>query len=541
MQSMNRDTFLDCLYRSGLFPGQAGDEVVSHLPASDRGMDLARALVAQGLLTRFQARQLLRGKFNRLVLGPYRILEMLGRGGMGRVFKAVHEPMARTVALKLVTPGLLKDGRALALFRREVRTTAQLHHPHIATAFDADEIKGVHYLVMEYVKGPSLHQLVQEQGPPPLDLTCTLISQAAQALQQAHENGVVHRDIKPANLLIGGLTGWRRRKRPPTDRRWTLPSGQSPTLKVVDFGLAGVRSGSPAGRTETILARTGNVLGTLDYISPEQADDVHAADIRSDLYSLGCTFYFALTGTVPFPDCSPLSKIAKHLLEQPSPVQTLRPEVPAAIATILQTLLAKDRNQRYQTPAELVQALAPWCGPGTAQAPPTVVDLSLPEAVPADAEAGPIGCPVAATSDDSSTFVPLGAKALVIDPDLWQKWQDWTSLVAVSVRRRGARRWVDPCTFRLLQTDLVRACRAQAEASEGETRQLFHKLEELVAPWVTPESLMQTELEIHLSLLSLCQQARENLAAWARSRSPQPEGGKGIVGGILRRWIKSKR
>jgi serine/threonine protein kinase len=539
---MNRQTFLRCLQRSGLLSEQASLEVAAHLPDSDRAVDLARALVAQGFLTRFQARQLLAGKFKRLVLGQYRVLDLLGQGGMGRVYKAAHATMERTVAIKVVSPSLLQNPLALTLFRREVRAAAHLHHPNIVTAFDAGEAKGVHYLAMEYVKGPSLYQLVREQGPPPLDLTCRLIRQAAEALQYAHEQGMVHRDIKPANLLIAGLAGWRRRKGAAGGGGWTLPGDQSPVLKVVDFGLARVCQGKGAGRPETILARTGNILGTVDYISPEQANDVHAADIRSDLYSLGCTFYFALTGQVPFPDCAPLQKMAKHLTEQPRPVQALRPEVPPAVAAIVQKLMAKDRNQRFQAPADLVRELSPWGGPAPGHAAPAPGTVPAPGAPAGDGEGEAEG-PAAGQPGDGPSTVPLPdspAASPAAGASVWEKWRHWTAIVAASVRHRGAGHWVNPRAFRGLQTELVRACRAQAAASDGETRHLFQRLGELVEPWLTPETLTQTDLEIHLSLVRLCQQATADLHTWAGRSKTQTTASESTIGSILGRLLKRK-
>jgi hypothetical protein len=381
---------------------------------------------------------------------------------------------------------------------------------------------------------------VKEQGPPPLDLTCRLIRQAAEALQYAHEQGLVHRDIKPANLLIAGLAGWRRRKGAAEGRGWTLPADQSPVLKVVDFGLARVRPGKGAGWAGTILAKTGNVLGTLDYISPEQANDVHSADIRSDLYSLGCTFYHALTGQVPFPNCLPLQKIAKHLMEQPQPVLALRPDVPPAVAEIVEKLMAKDRNRRFQAPVELVRELSPWCGPG--QEAPTAGPVPSPGAPAGDREGTAESPPAAQIGDDRSTVQlpdswaasPAGAAAL------WEKWHDWTAIVAASVRRREASYWINPRAYRVLQTELVRVCRAQANASDGETRLLFLRLEELVKPWLTPEALTQTDLEIHYSLVRLCQQATEDLDTWAGRSPTQTGGSESTLGSILGRLLKRK-
>jgi serine/threonine protein kinase len=539
---MNRQTFLRCLQQSGLISEQASLEVAARLSDSDRAVDLARALVAQEFLTRFQARRLLAGKFKRLVLGQYRILDLLGQGGMGRVFKAVHATMERVVAIKVLSPQLLTSSLALDLFRREVRAAAQLHHPNIVTAFDADEAKGVHYLVMEYVEGPSLYHLVKEQGPPPLDLTCRLIRQAAEALQYAHDKGMVHRDIKPTNLLLSGLAGWQRRKGEAGGQGWTLPADLSPVLKVVDFGLARVRPGKGAVGAETILARTGNILGTLDYISPEQAHDFHSADIRADLYSLGCTFYYALTGQVPFPNCAPLAKVAKHLMDQPRPVRDLRPEVPAAVVAIVQKLMAKDRSQRFQTPAELIRALAAFGGPGVSPAVPAAEVVPTPEGTASDPVGGAGSSSVGRADDELSTIrlKDFPAVSPAADASLWEKWQHWTAIVATSVRRRGAKCWINPRAYQALQTELVRACQAKASASEGETQRLFQSLEELVAPWLTPDALTQTDLEIHHSLLRLCQQASEDLDTWAGRSHTQTGGGESTLGSILGRLLKRK-
>jgi hypothetical protein len=313
-------------------------------------------------------------------------------------------------------------------------------------------------------------------------------------------------------------------------------------LKVVDFGIARVGRGERAGWTETILARTGNVLGTLDYIAPEQANDVHAADIRSDLYSLGGTFYYALTGQVPFPNCAPLEKLAKHLTEQPRPVEALRPGVPAAVAEVVQKLMAKDRNQRFQTPTELVQALSPWDHPGARHQVPAAV--GPPPALPAGDREDGTSCPPAGRAPDERSTVELvvdSPAALAGDASsLREKWQHWTAIVAASVRRRGATHWINPRAFRGLQTELVRACRAQAHASAAETRHLFQRLEELVKPWLSPESLTQTDLEIHFSLVRLCQQAQQDLDAWAGRSPTQPGGSASTLGSFLGRLIKRK-
>jgi serine/threonine protein kinase len=218
-----------------------------------------------------------------------------------------------------------------------------LVHPNIVMAFDANEADGLHFLVMEYVHGATLDALVKQVGPLPVEYVCALMRQAAQGLQHAHEKGMVHRDIKPANLLL------------------PCPEGEQPAdvlVKLVDFGLARLQGKT---KSDTIALRgEAGVLGTPDYIAPEQSRDIHSADIRSDLYSLGCTFYFALAGRVPFPGANAMEKLIKHLMEQPEPLEKVRPDVPPAVVAIVRRLMAKEPGDRYQTPAELVQELEQW-------------------------------------------------------------------------------------------------------------------------------------------------------------------------------------
>jgi len=331
---MDRDTFFRHLRRSRLLSEPELAEA-AQLTDSERAPVIARALVNRGLLTRFQVGRLLAGKASRLVLGQYRILDQVGRGATGRVFKAEHRTMGRVVALKVLSPGLLGDQSIEELFTREVRAAAQLHHPHIVAAYDANEIKGVSFLVMEYVEGPSLNELVRKQGPLPVGVACELMCQAAEALQYAQARGMVHRDIKPGNLLITFVPG----PEGPGDQAGS-PVDSSPSVprlvvKVADFGLARVRGAGRAGAPDTIMAEPEAVYGTVDYMSPEQAENIHGVDIRSDLYSLGCTFYYALTGQLPFPGGTTLQKLLRQAMEEPRPLHELRPDVPAAVVDIV--------------------------------------------------------------------------------------------------------------------------------------------------------------------------------------------------------------
>jgi serine/threonine-protein kinase len=348
---MDRKTFLAKLRRSGLVTDGQLARVKRHLPATGRGRLVARKLVELGLLTKFQAEHLLAGRNAGFQLGQYRVLDQLGRGGMGRVYKAEHRTMARVVALKVLAPSLLQTARAQDLFLREARAVAQLVHPNIVTAFDANEAGGRYFLVLEYVDGPNLEQLVRRQGPLPADVACDYVRQIANGLQCAHNLGMVHRDIKPANLLV--------------QTRGRAP-GSPGLVKISDFGLARLNAPPTDGTTPdvsnsgTIVARENTVMGTPDYLSPEQSRNLHSVDIRSDLYSLGCTFYFLLTGQVPFPGGNTLDKLIRHSTEVPVPVSAFRQDVQEPVLAIVARLMAKEPQERFQTPAELADALQPY-------------------------------------------------------------------------------------------------------------------------------------------------------------------------------------
>ncbi len=410
-KSIDRQTFLTYLRQSGL----VGDALIGELDRrhADRGSgrSLARALVAEGILTRFQAERLLMGRTSGFVLGQYRILEQIGRGGMGRVYKAEHRTMKRIVALKVLASEVLHSDRAVELFLHEVRAVSQLVHPHIVTAFDANAVNGRYYLVLEYVDGPNLDQLVRKQGPLPVGLACDYVRQVADGLSAAHARGMVHRDVKPANILV----------------QWHGHNGDdSPGLvKISDFGLARLADpadspGSPPRSSGTILTAENTVMGTPDYLSPEQSRNLHRTDIRTDLYSLGCTFYYLLTGNVPFPGGNSLDKLIRHNTEASAAIGTYRRDVPAEVIAIVEKLMAKNPEDRYQTPAELSRALQPYAVSGpTPWAPPSRAPGQEPYVDPL---ATPTGVPDAG---DEGNFVvdgsdaELAALAGTLDGDDW--------------------------------------------------------------------------------------------------------------------------
>jgi serine/threonine-protein kinase len=308
---------------------------------------LARELIQRGWLTPYQVNQVLQGKGHELVMGQYVLLERLGEGGMGQVFKARHEAMGRIVALKVLRKELLAKPEALKRFTREIQLVASLSHPNIVRAFDANQVNGIYFLALEYVEGIDLGRLVKQRGPVPVADACSYVRQAALGLQHAHERGLVHRDIKPTNLLRANQAG---------------------VVKVLDLGLARLQdadgddssSGSsemPGGRSINMLTHAGKVMGTPDFIAPEQARDSHSVDIRADLYSLGCTFFFLLTGFPPYAGRTYLEKLIQHQ-EAPLPViERIRPEVPLAVANVIRQLMAKRPEQRFQTPGILAATL----------------------------------------------------------------------------------------------------------------------------------------------------------------------------------------
>jgi hypothetical protein len=276
----------------------------------------------------------------------YDVLELLGSGGMGAVYKAQHRRMERLVALKVISPTLVNRPDMVERFGREVKAAARLTHPNIVTAYDADAVADTHFLVMEFVEGTSLAQQVQQHGPLPVALACGYVRQAALGLQHAFEQGMVHRDVKPHNLML-------------------TPSGQ---VKILDFGLARfVRETAPVRPAVTPeagppgpLTETGTVMGTADFIAPEQAADPSGSDIRADVYSLGCTLYYLLAGHAPFPEGTALDKLIAHAERTPRPLTELHGDIPPELARVVERMMAKSPADRYQTPAEAAEALLPF-------------------------------------------------------------------------------------------------------------------------------------------------------------------------------------
>ncbi|NUQ64799.1 MAG: protein kinase [Pirellulales bacterium] len=298
-------------------------------------------------------------------LGEYQLLEKLGQGGMGVVYKARHTRLKRIVALKILPKEKTEDSRAVTRFEREMEAIGRLDHPHIVRAYDARDIEGTTVLVMEHVDGLNISRIARRAGLLRVADACEIIRQAALGLQYAHEHGLVHRDIKPSNLMLA------RGPAPfapgPALRPDSAPvartSGQVGVVKILDLGLALLNTGEPdlAGKGE--LTSAGVAMGTADYMAPEQAGDSHRVDIRADIYSLGCTLYKLLTGQAPFSGPAyktALDKLMGHVRDQARPVQLVRTDVSDALAAVIERMLAKDPAARFATPIAAAEAVAPF-------------------------------------------------------------------------------------------------------------------------------------------------------------------------------------
>ena len=303
------------------------------------------------VLTRFQAEQFLQGKWKRFTIGNYKVLERLGSGGMGNVFLCEHKVMRHRVAIKVLATVIADDPAGLKRFQREARAAAGLDHPNIVRAHDIGQEEKLHYLVMDYVDGTCLQDILKKFGRMDITRAAHYIRQAARGINHAHEAGLIHRDVKPANLILD-RTG---------------------NVKILDMGIALFSESD-----EEVLTR--GPLGTADYLAPEQARDSHNVDHRADIYSLGATFYTMLTGKLPFAECKTVAqKLIALQTKEPTPIRTLRPEVPEGLAAVVDMMMAKNPSRRYQALNNVVQDLEPW----TSKPIPPPLESEMPELSPA--------------------------------------------------------------------------------------------------------------------------------------------------------------
>jgi serine/threonine protein kinase len=333
--------FLKTVLRSGLLNREQLGEALRPVPPDQRDNSevLADHLVKTGRLSRFQARKLLQGKTLGLVLGPFQVLAPIGKGGMSTVYLARDSRSQLLVALKVLPPKKAKaEERLLARFLREMEMGQRVAHPHLAQAYEVGVFQGVYYIAMEFIPGRSLYRLVTSEGPLDVPLAARLFAEAALALDHAHCRGLIHRDLKPSNIMVTTHNH----------------------AKVLDLGLA-IMEGED-GADHTVVGGQGIVVGTMDYIAPEQSEDAAKVDARSDVYGLGCTLYFALTGQPPFPGGTAHKKIKRHRSEEPKAVEELNPAVPEGFGALVRKMMAKRPEDRFESADQLRQELLHWAG-----------------------------------------------------------------------------------------------------------------------------------------------------------------------------------
>ncbi len=390
--SILSNTFLALIERSGLLPPETLLPYLERVQAHDGSLgtreQIAQQLVCDRLLTPYQSQQLLDGHYRGFFLTEkFKILDVLGEGGMGRVYLCEHLLLERLVAVKVLQLGGEPIPGAEERFLREARAAATLDHPNIARIFDIDRTTEAPFLVMEHLDGTNFHQLIAQHGPLSIPRAAHYIRQAALGLQHAHEKGLIHRDIKPGNLVL--------------DR--------SGTVKMLDLGLARFFD---TRRNKNLTRRfdSQNILGTADFIAPEQAMNSSDVDIRADIYSLGCTFYFVLLGRFPYDDGSPNDKLRWHQSIDFDPVGRVRPEVPTGLVDVLNKMVRKTPDERYSTPAEVAEALSPWATPSLPHPPA----WEMPAVRPNTFQLGLCPAPsVSALSNDNSPMESDGT------PPIW--------------------------------------------------------------------------------------------------------------------------
>lgn len=384
---LDRAAFVEFLTQAGFVATADIASIEKQLPAEKRNdvPALAQALIQLGKLTKFQAATVYQGHGKSLSYGDYLVLDRIGSGGMGQVYKARHRRLDRIVALKVLSSTAMRNADSVKRFEREARAAAKLVHPNIVHTYDAGAHDDTHYLVMEYVAGTDMSSLIRKQGKLPLSQGCDFIAQAARGLAYAHAQGIVHRDVKPSNLLVD-------------------PAG---AVKVLDMGLARFDAEVGAASTERELTQTGAVMGTIDYMAPEQALNTSRADAKSDVYGLGCTLYRILTGTNAFGGETMVEKILAHREHPIPPLCKARPDAPPALEAFLGRMLSKKPDQR-PTMQETADTLATVLTAVSNTMP------SLPQAVRSNARAPSVAGPMQTATAHASQMPPKRRSPLVL-------------------------------------------------------------------------------------------------------------------------------
>jgi serine/threonine-protein kinase len=358
---MDTETFVSHLWQLGLLHNRRLERAVDEwrVCAPD-GRSLARQLIQHDLLTPYQANQILTGKAFALVVGKYRLIERLGQGSLGQSFKAVHMAMDRFVTLRRLPAEPTAEPEARDRFQCVVQVLAHLVHPNLPAAFDAFEERGVTILVMEHVEGTLLDQWVRVNGLPSISLACDIVRQTAMALQYVFELGLTCPYFQPSGILLTGPTPG---KYAGPHRVGAGPRVSHPLVKLVDLGMFP----PPAGQTP--VPGPAGTMGPADFVAPEQVSSRPVVDLRTLVYRLGGVLYFVLTGRTPFPEGQPWAKMLRHQFQEPEPVASFRREAPAALAALVQRMLAKQPELRYQTLTEVAADLEGFGSPDDARVP----------------------------------------------------------------------------------------------------------------------------------------------------------------------------
>ena len=455
---------------------------------------LAEALVARGLITPWQSGKLLAGADKGFFLGKHKLLRLVASSSMSSVYEAEHLLMHRRVALKVLPKGLIGDGSFLERFYREARAVARLNHPNIIRGFDVGQDGDHHFFAMEFCQGVTLQDMVEASGPLTFEMAADLIRQAALGLAHAHDAGFVHRDIKPANLLrdVDG------------------------TVKILDLGLVrwlALEQSRQAGLTRT---HDEGVLGTVDYLSPEQAVDSHNVDIRSDIYSLGCTLYFLIAGEPPFFKGSLAERLLAHQTQTSIPLTVLRPEIPPSLSQITSRMLAKRPGDRYQVPGEVAAALGDWLvGYQTLRSTPAnLLKVEAPDRLPKPMGEKrfsqgqglkPGGATIVQQADPSRGGVALDDLPDDGDPasrrPLAECWARWAGVIEAISSIGVARQKPDGASYPLIYQELMQACRHSARDADDALLATIREIEDLASPWPTLSSLraiLSSEMKVDI-------------------------------------------
>lgn len=384
------------------------------LPADPR--ELADDLVTDGIITYFQSEQFLLGKWRGFTIGKFKLLERVGVGGMGQVFLCEHMFMRKRVAVKVLPPAKADQPAALGRFYREARAAGSLNHPNIVRTHDIDQDGNLHFIVMDYIDGPNLLDVVKKFGALSVERAVSYVRQTALGLDYAFRNHLIHRDIKPGNILV--------------DRKGVA--------RILDMGLA--RFINDHGDQLTIKYDDKIVLGTADYVAPEQVANSHSVDIRADVYALGATFYFLLAGHPPFPTGTVSQKLLWHRTKDATPIRQIRPDVPEGLAVIIGKMMAKDPKARFQTPAQVAAELEAYLSdavplPAAEEMPqlsPAAMDVVAEESdgpAPVPAASEPVA--VGASGPPKPAPAVYGAPAAPLNPFGAQPASPWGSSAAV--------------------------------------------------------------------------------------------------------------